>query len=352
MPSGKGRRATAFGLWIQFCIMRRVHGALLSQGAVQEGDHLGAVAVGIDAELGGGNAVGHAVINGPVDGILVPGFSLHIGEAVGAGGLGLVQVAPQEGDGLGAVGHAGGIEGGGGGTVGDALLHGPQDGAVVPVRLGDIGEGVLGGGGSRLACGTPQHGDDLGTEQLALGIEGSLGSTGGDALLNSPLHGIEVVFTNGDISEGSFLHDIAAGAFAVDEVVAQSRDDLLSDNDLTANAALLALSQAGLGAGSLLTGDDFLGVAQSGALIDDGMGGAAVDALGGLGAVLGAGGIVVADILAVLMDAIDLSIEADDLGDVGNAIGIPLDLQSRFRSLGQTRVFRVSSRMPMSIQAR
>ena len=89
-----------------------------SVGAVEEGDHLGALALACGVEGRGSGAGGDAVLQCPEDGNLIPASGLHIGEGIfllrrRGGALGPVQ----EGDHLGAVADGGGAEGGGGQTV-------------------------------------------------------------------------------------------------------------------------------------------------------------------------------------------------------------------------------------------
>ena len=82
--------------------------------------------------------------------------------------------------------------------------------------------------------------------------------------------------------------------------MAQSGNNLLGDQSLAADGALLALGQAVLGAGSGNCGDNFLGVAQSSSLVSDI--GVAADGAGiGGEAALGAGGSSHSSIVAVLM---------------------------------------------------
>ena len=58
-------------------------------GSVEEGDHLGSVAVGVGTELVGGDAGGDAVFQSPEDGLVEEVGGGHIGEGdVGEAGLG------------------------------------------------------------------------------------------------------------------------------------------------------------------------------------------------------------------------------------------------------------------------
>ena len=91
---------------------------------------MGAGAGDIHAEGAVCHAGGDALFHGPVDGGLVPCAGSHIGEGVGSGGLGLIQVAPQEGDSLGAVGDTGRIELVGGDATGDVVFYGRGAGTL------------------------------------------------------------------------------------------------------------------------------------------------------------------------------------------------------------------------------
>ena len=61
--------------------------ALSGEGAVEEGDHLGAVADGVGAEGGGGQTAGEAVFHRPEDRLIVEvrGLDIHKGIDGGAG---------------------------------------------------------------------------------------------------------------------------------------------------------------------------------------------------------------------------------------------------------------------------
>ena len=94
---------------------------------------MGTVTVGIHAELGGRYTIGDAVLHCPPDRHSIPCGIIHIGEGIIRDRIRGTQIPPQEGDHLGPVAQGEGTEGGGGQTVGDLLLHGPQDGLVVEV---------------------------------------------------------------------------------------------------------------------------------------------------------------------------------------------------------------------------
>ena len=53
-----------------------------SVGTVQEGDHLGTVALGAGGEVVCVHAIGDAVLNGPQDGVVEVVASLHISEGI------------------------------------------------------------------------------------------------------------------------------------------------------------------------------------------------------------------------------------------------------------------------------
>ena len=224
---------------------------------------MGAVAVDADAEQGLAHAFRDTGGHGPLDRLSVPFVGVHILEGILRIGLRLVQITPQEGDGLGTVGFAGGIEGGGRGSRSDTLRVGPQHCVVIPLTLLHIGKGIHNIHHGRTGM-PPQHRDDLSSQQITVGVEGGLGGTVGDTVLHSPLHGIKEEVTGLHILKEGLGGGIAAAALAVDEVVAQSGDDLLSNQSLAADRTLLALGQAGFGASGSNSGDDLLGVTQSG----------------------------------------------------------------------------------------
>ena len=113
--------------------------------------------------------------------------------------MGSVVGAVEEGDHLSAVAGGGGAEVGGIHTVGDAVLHSPEDGVIEEIGGFHIGEGIACGGGLGIFCGTVQEGDHLGALALAVGVEAVLGCTGGDSVCQSPLYGIIVEGTGGGI---------------------------------------------------------------------------------------------------------------------------------------------------------
>ena len=88
------------------CRGPKCYWGLLIVGAVQEGDDLGAVAGTADTELGGGDAVGDAVLDSPGNSGAVELARNHIGEGHLCGGGGAAHGAPQEGDDLSAVAQA------------------------------------------------------------------------------------------------------------------------------------------------------------------------------------------------------------------------------------------------------
>jgi len=172
-------------------------------GSVEEGDDLGTVAGGVGAELGGGQAVGDAVLHGPENGLIEEIGVFHIGEG-GNGGHGLrgTHGAPQEGDHGGPVTDVIGAELVCGNAVGDALFHSPQDRLIEEIGGLHIGEGVPRGAGLGGLCSPVQEGDHMGPEALTIGVEGGVGCAGGDAVLQGPQDGLIVVTAIGDIGEG------------------------------------------------------------------------------------------------------------------------------------------------------
>ena len=139
-------------------------------GAVEEGDHLGAVAGSGGAELGGGEAGCDAILQCPEDGGIVEIGGLHISEGVvGGHGFGLTGGTPQEGDHLGTVAGAVGTEFGGGDAGGDAVLHSPKHGFIEEVAGLHIGEAVVGGAGLGRILGAPEEGDHVRAKTLVVG---------------------------------------------------------------------------------------------------------------------------------------------------------------------------------------
>ena len=107
-----------------------------------EGDSLSTGHIHVGAERGGAGAVGHAVGHSPQHRVIVVVAGAHIGKGVGTGGLGGAMSSPQEGHHLSTGdGHIG-AEGGGAGAIGHAVLDRPQHGVIIVVTLIDISEGV------------------------------------------------------------------------------------------------------------------------------------------------------------------------------------------------------------------
>ena len=183
---------------------------LLQSGdrAVQEGDDLGTGAGAVGVEGVGSGTGGDAVLQGPQGGVVVEGALLNVGEGV-LDLVGRLAVGtPQEADGLSAGAGIIGTEQVLRGTVGDAVLQGPQGSIIPEVALLHIHEGVddlLGLGG---AVGTPQEGDDLCAVAQGVGLEGGGGHAGGDALLHGPHDGLVEEVGLGHVSEALTLcHD-------------------------------------------------------------------------------------------------------------------------------------------------
>ena len=175
---------------------------LFTEGGVQEGDHLGAVADGGCAELGGGQTAGDAVGLCPEDGLFVPASGGDVGEGILTGDGGLAPGRPEEGDHRRPVAGGQGAEMGGVRAGGDALLHRPEDGLFTEAALGHIGEGVDGAPGLGTAGGRPQEGDHLRPVAGLSGAEMGGIRTGGDALLHRPEDGDVEEAARRDIREG------------------------------------------------------------------------------------------------------------------------------------------------------
>ena len=110
---------------------------------IQEGHDLRPGAGLVGGEGSGTGAGGDAPLHSPEDGVVVVRPRGHVPEGIGGGAGQLLLLHPvQEGDDLCPGTGLGGREGGGGGAVGNALLHGPEDRLVVVVRGADVGEGI------------------------------------------------------------------------------------------------------------------------------------------------------------------------------------------------------------------
>ena len=142
-------------------------------------------------------------------------------------------------------------------TGGDAVFDSPQDGLVEVVGLVHILEGIdgslrLGGTGS-----TPQEGHDLGPATGSGGTKVRCIQTGGNVILHGPhdavVEEVVLVHVHEGILSGSLLHLAAAGADAVNEVVAQrgNIDSLAGDFLAALGAVDHGVVGAGLGAGCI-----------------------------------------------------------------------------------------------------
>ena len=167
-----------------------IHDGLLVVGAVQEGDDLGTGAVAHGVEGGGGSTGGDAVLQSPQSSVVVEGALSHVGEGVLGGVGGLALSAVQEADGLSTGAGLGSAEHILGGAVGDAVLQSPQDSVIVEVAFLHVHEGVDDGGSLGAALGAPQEGDDVCTVAQLVGTEGGLGHAVGDAILHGPQNGL------------------------------------------------------------------------------------------------------------------------------------------------------------------
>ena len=123
---------------------------------------------------------------------------------------------------MGAVAEVIGAEGGGAQAVGDALFHGPEDCLVEEVRFLHIHEGIGIGAGLRASCGAPEEGDHLGTHAILSRSEGGGGGAIGDSLLHGPQHRVIVEGAIRDIGEG-ISQRISQAVFLKAAVVALSR---------------------------------------------------------------------------------------------------------------------------------
>ena len=231
-------------------------------GAVEEGDDLGAVANGAYAEGSSIDAVGDAVLHRPEDWIDVEAALVHIGEGVLAGGGFWTAVGtPQEGDYLCSIAIGEGAEVRAVDTVGNPLLDRPKNGFVVKIAFLYINKRICGADWIWTTKGAPQEGDHLGSLALAIGVEGSCGSAIGNLVLHRPKDRINEEGAFGNVSEGILTSDIAILAGCTLPVMSQSRNNFLGDQDFAANRTHLTLGQTALGAGGILAVDGCLSVA-------------------------------------------------------------------------------------------
>ena len=111
----------------------------LLHGAIQESHDLGAGAAVVRTEGGSGRTVGHAALHGPGHCVSIESIGRHIGEAVHRGGGG-TQCAVQERHALSAGAGAVGVEGAVAGTAGDALLGSPLHSLIIVGVGGNVRE--------------------------------------------------------------------------------------------------------------------------------------------------------------------------------------------------------------------
>ena len=116
---------------------------LLAQAAIQERHDLGAGAVVVGTEGGGGGTGGNTVLSSPQNCVGVVSVSRHVGEGIHAVGGGRLLTAPQEGDDLRTGAGGIGAEGGGSCAGGDALAHGPDHGVGVVSIVSHIRERIF-----------------------------------------------------------------------------------------------------------------------------------------------------------------------------------------------------------------
>ena len=163
----------------------------------------GAGEVGGEDPLAG--ALGDAPVYGPGHRVGVGCSSGHVVKAGICFHLGTLVGVPQE---LHRHGPGTGVTGGKGIAVRHALLRGPLAGlVVVAVGIGDIGKGGAGGLWLRRAVKPPQEGDDLPPGAGLLRGEGGGAGARGDADLGRPEGGGVVVGVLGHVGEGIHRRD-------------------------------------------------------------------------------------------------------------------------------------------------
>ena len=231
--------------------------SLLCECAVDEGDSLAASAGCFGTEGAVSETIGDLVGNCPCNCVCAVGAGSDICE-VGAGcNLLIAGCTEQEGDDLATSANCIRVEGGLGGTLGDALLDCPQDRVVVYAVLAYVGERVDGVSLDlgRTGCAV-QEGDDLCTSAAIVYAEGICGLAGGYALVCCPddciVVGAGLLNVLERVDNRCYVVGIllaANGADAILELVAECRNNCLSGENFAADGALGASGQAGLGAG-------------------------------------------------------------------------------------------------------
>ena len=193
--------------------------------SVQEGDDLGAGAGVVGREAAVTCAVGYAVCDCPVDGVIVERGRRNVGEAAYRARCRRILRTVQEGHDL----TAGAGVVGGKAVAADSLRYAvcdrPLDRLVVECAGLNVGKAHV-CADCRLACRAPKEGHDLAARALSVGVEAIIAHALGYAVLDCPLDGVCVERVGGNVGEaydrlviGVFR--VAAGADAADVAVTQ-----------------------------------------------------------------------------------------------------------------------------------
>lgn len=181
---------------IAFCLFAGVQ-------SPKEGHDLRSGAVLIRAEQIAADAVGDAVVRGPLDRFRIVRVVGHIPES-GAAGSGTLDCPGKEGDGLGSRAGRIGREFPIAGAGGNAVFHRPCHRlGIVAVRR-NIGKAALRRRLGR-ARRTPQEGDDLGPAAGLLRPEQVVADPAGDAVFRRPFDRFIIISVDGHIVKGADL---------------------------------------------------------------------------------------------------------------------------------------------------
>ena len=183
-------------------LFRRAHPRSGSHCAVDKGDDLRARAPFVRTEGRGGGALCNAFLDCPENGIHVVVRCDVRERVIAIAGIRLALTAPKEGDDL----RAGAVfvlaEGGGAGTIGDLVFHGPEHGLFIVAAGLYVPERHIGRFRFGLTRCAPQEGHGVRTGAGALGLKMRRIHAGGNAVCHRPKHRVIVVCSLGNVDEG------------------------------------------------------------------------------------------------------------------------------------------------------
>ena len=155
----------------------------------------------VGTKLSAASAAGNAVLCRPRNSCCIVGITCHIAEFRAADNCGTSRCAVQERHTLCTGTGVFGIELSVAGAAGNSLFHRPCNClSIVAVRR-DIGEAAHALGFRRTGR-TPKECDDLRAGADAVGVEGGGVGAGGNALVHSPDHGVLIIAAGGNVSKG------------------------------------------------------------------------------------------------------------------------------------------------------